>query len=523
MSTIELRDYQFDHFNGLANIFSKSIFAIDTSSMRRGKSYVAYKIFQELGFSSSIVICPATVVSVWQNIDSTFKSNPMAINSYESWRSIKGNQPKHGYLTRKGDEFEVTEKFLSLLDNGLLFICDEFQKIKNKSDQYYAVKAAIQAITSKGGMNRILLLSGTPIDKEEQAINLLELLGIISNPKLFKFHSREERLELLGAKELYEYCLQIDKEKTKQLLREHPFSVKNSVHICYLLYVNIIHPPISSAMPQEEIENSIPLDVKNLYVILRPQDEIKYNNLVDAMGKATKYNPITKKTSLKELNWTSFTTWLKNLENVMVYSYVRKAIEELESNPNCKVILSFNYNSSIRSALKNLKDYNPLLLNGSIIKEDRASIIRKFQKPDLEYRLIITNLKVVSLGISFEDLDGRFPRIAYGSANYSAMDMLQWVSRFHSKDTKGTEPVKVRFLFGKSQQPLKSILNSIIRKSKVFKETLLMQVSYGFKFQDDYANEEEEDTENFDKINFIETTDPIEKNELENIEIIEEL
>jgi len=121
--TIELRDYQIEHYNNIANIFSTSIFAIDTSTMRRGKSYVAYKIFQEMGFSNGIVICPATVLSVWEKINTSFVSNNLDINSYESWRSIKGNQPKHGFLKRNDDTFEVTDKFLSLLDDGLFFIC----------------------------------------------------------------------------------------------------------------------------------------------------------------------------------------------------------------------------------------------------------------------------------------------------------------------------------------------------------------------------------------------------------------
>ena len=164
-------------------------------------------------------------------------------------------------------------------------------------------------------------------------------------------------------------------------------------------------------------------------------------------------------------------------------------MEDLTTRPNCKVILTFNYNSSINLALANLQHFNPLVLNGSVLKDNREDIIKKFQQPNLDYRLLITNLKVISLGISLEDKDGRFPRRAYGSPNCSATDMLQWVSRFHSKETKGTEPVYVRFLYGKSVKPLKSVINAIFRKSKVFKDILTTQVAYGFKFQDDYQEE----------------------------------
>ena len=517
LQSIELLDYQVEHFNRLAEIFSRSIYAIDTSTMRRGKSFVAHKLFQELQFPHCIVICPATVESVWKNIQATYGPEYVNISSYESWRSVKGNQPKHGLLYRKEDEtFEVTEQFNTLIKEGVLFICDEFQKIKNKSDQYYAIKAVVKAINAVGGMNRMLFLSGTPIDKEEQAINLVELLGIVNNSKMFKYHSREERLELLGAKELYEYCNKIDREKTKEILSKYPFSQKNVIYICYLLYIYIINPSISSAMPQEESEKDTKLDVKNLYVNLSPDQQHQYNNIVNNIGKDTNYNPKTGKVSIKNFNWNNFTTYLVNLENIMVYSYVRKAIEELESDPNCKVILSFNYNNSIRLAYDNLLRYNPLIINGSVSKNDRAHIIQNFQKSDLEYRLIITNLKVISLGISLEDKNGNFPRKAYGSPNYSAMDMLQWVSRFHSKDTKGDQPVKVRFLYGKSEQPLTSILKSIFKKSKVFKEILTMQVNNGLKFQDDYDNEEEINIQKFD-IPFI--NNPIETPE--NIDYLE--
>jgi hypothetical protein len=70
-------------------------------------------------------------------------------------------------------DFKASEKYLQMLKEGLLLIVDEIQNIKNVSGQFLAAQAIlkpilqgpIQSESSKGTKSRVILLSGSPIDR----------------------------------------------------------------------------------------------------------------------------------------------------------------------------------------------------------------------------------------------------------------------------------------------------------------------------------------------------------------------
>ena len=211
-------------------------------------------------------------------------------------------------------EFFPSDELTKMIKEGCLFIFDEAQKIKNKSAQWLATRCIANTLLSIGGKSRFLLLSGTPIDKEEHAINLMQMMGFIKSVKLFDTVSEtgssskasgpgssskaskagptyatqvvksSERslktVKLIGTKELIQFCMSINekaKATTEKIVRllngannfglGDKFSIREGViHLCYRLFQEVIKKEITASMaPPDLSEKGIVLDIKNGY------------------------------------------------------------------------------------------------------------------------------------------------------------------------------------------------------------------------------------------------------------------
>jgi len=282
------------HAQSLIEILKKSVVAFDMSMMGAGKTYVASEVAIRFDFKHIIVVCPASVMGKWESMKK-FLDSPIQIMSYEALRSTT---PKlmssessgkrllsHGLLYRidpnpfkslesitpkilkslkdsktsesleslnpSSTSFFPSEKLVSIIKEGCLFIFDEAQKVKNKNASWLATKTISETILGRsplgvstfGPKSRLLMLSGTPIDKEEHAVNLMEMMGFIQSRKLFidrrsgmspkdlksnknilpglpKISNKNvSDVKLIGAQELIDFCKNINKEKTERIVR----------------------------------------------------------------------------------------------------------------------------------------------------------------------------------------------------------------------------------------------------------------------------------------------------------------
>lgn len=190
------------------------------------------------------------------------------------------------------------------------------------------------------------------------------------------------------------------------------------------------------------------------------------------------------------------------IEKSKVNAMARVAKKQLERDPNCKVGVFFNFTESITKTAELLSEYNPIIFNGQVRKENRAALVDKFQEPNLNHRLFIGNIAASSTGIDLDDKYGEYPRYAFASPNYNILDLHQLTRRFVRLDTKST--AVFRFFYGDVARKETSILNALARKSGVMKDTLEGQVEEGVVFPGEYENvfenkegeEEEEDSDN---------------------------
>jgi hypothetical protein len=498
---ITLLPDQIPHVERLTEIFKKSHAAFDMSIMGAGKTFTSTELCKRFGFPKMIVICPATMEKKWK-LMSKYGVNIDKVISYQTLRSRKGCEPSHGLLKRIDDvtdegsnttTFTPTDLLKDIVSKGCFFVFDEAQNIKNKNDQWSACRAITNYIVrTPATISRFLLLSGTPIDKEEHAVNVMSMMGFIRSSKLYMYMKEEGILKLYGAQELIEYCKKINKEKTEEFLRLNHFEPYNVKHNCYMLFQEILKNYITSSMPPPDLP--MILDAKNgYYNITLKEDQENLFKGINALNSAARYNEAAGTAEIKGDNMGSITMALIKIEDAKINTLIRVAKDKLKEIPNCKIAIFVNYNQSINKLKEAFNEYDPIVLHGSVAKDKRQTLIDQYQRYDLDKRVIIGNLKVCCTGIDLDDKEGNFPRFAYASPNYMILDLQQLIYRFRRTDSKSA--ATFRFVYGKANRKEVSILNALSKKSKVLKDTLEDQVESGINFPGDYEDEVESDTE----------------------------
>jgi SNF2 family DNA or RNA helicase len=494
---ITLLEHQVPHVDKLEDILSENYCAFDMSSMGSGKTYTTSQIALNLDFKHVIVICPVSLESKWRSMKQY--GVPIAqVISYQGLRSRKGSEPRHGLLTRhdifnegiSSTFFTPTPYYNRLIEEGCLVVFDEVQNFKNKNDQFMACKALTTSILNSGGVSRFILLSGTPFDKEIHAVHMLEMMGFIRAHKLFNFVKEENKLKLLGAQELVDFCKSIDPEGLVNFLKYNAFTRDNVHHNCYLLFQRIIKKNLSATMPSPKVEK----DVKNGYYVI--EDEEDRNNLIKGilqLQTAAQYNEKDQSVKFSKVGagiksgFSAITKALESIEKSKINTMARLARSQLGKNPMCKVAIFLNFRDSIVRLKEYLVDFNPLVLDGSVLEKNRPGVIEKFQAASNDNRLILCNIAVAGIGIDLDDKFGNRPRFAFASPNYSILNLHQAVYRFARSDSKSI--CVFRFVYGITGRKEVSILSALSRKSAILKDTLELAVKEGEIFPGDLPDE----------------------------------
>jgi hypothetical protein len=493
---ISLLENQIPHVEKLSKILTSNYVAFDMSMMGSGKTYTSSEIAKRFKFPHVCVICPATVESKWKEM-AKYGINFTRIISYQGLRSRKGSTPTHGLLERHDSDDQETSVFFTATDllkqitqEGCLFIFDESQNVKNKNDQWHACKTLIYNVIKTGGTSRCLLLSGTPIDKEEHAINLMSMIGFIRSGKLYMYNKIEGLLRLYGAQELINFCKSIDRTRTEDFLARNRFTKDTVHHNCYLMFQEIIKDHITSSIPPKKFD--LDMDCKNgYYNLVNEDDQTNLIKAINLLNTAVRYNEEANSVDIQGDNMASITKALMKIEDAKVKTFIRLGKLVLENDPTSKVGIFVNYTTSLEKITESFKDYNPIILHGKIPKEKRQRLIDDYQKPDLTHRVIIANLQVCSTGIDLDDKHGGFKRYAFASPNYVILALQQLIYRFRRTNSKSS--AKFRFVYGKCGRREVSILNALARKTSILKDTLKDQVEANVKFPGEFEDDVETD------------------------------
>jgi hypothetical protein len=291
--TIIPEQHQIQHINNILTALTHNLFSIDYSKMGSGKTYTSGYILQYYGFKHCIVVCPSS--GVWEDIKQEHKLPIDYILSYDSLRSKKGCQPKHGLLsrvdTKDGAFFYPTQLLKNIVAESCLIILDESHLTKNDSDQFKAARVLCRTVTIPEGdcISRVLFLSATPFDKQEQPTRLLQCAGVISQDKLYFYDKPSFQYELTGIKELIKYCKIKNPEKTLEIVEtiEGSLNKENIPVLAYKLYISIIQNCVSFCMPPPIID--VDLDCCNGFYAMLPDESDYYKKSISALNRALRY------------------------------------------------------------------------------------------------------------------------------------------------------------------------------------------------------------------------------------------
>lgn len=508
--TFKLFPSQQEHVASLHAILEKSPFALDLSMLGTGKTYTASQIAFDLNVRHVVVIAPVSVLAKWKMMKREHDLPLTEAFSFQSLRGVKDKQPKHELLHRhdyyetvkvRGVEkqiekvaYSATPRLETMVEQGMLLVIDEIQNTKNMGKQLLAASALIESIvrkgtkSSKGTKSRVLLLSGSPIDKEEHATNMFRMLGIMKSNEVCVYHPggyKPGYYTYPGYDEIASYMRRL----APKLFNAHEYGTqsRNAAEcrkVIYQMFQEVFKPTLSSAMQPQKAP--VVLSKFNGMYTASDDDTDRIACAVSKLAKACRYNPEKKTVDFSHngvQTMTAITAALMAIENAKLGMFERIVRQELEKNKKSKVVVCLNYSNSIEVLKTELAAYKPLILQGCMNQKQREAVIERFQRPDTSARLLITNLTVASTGIDLDDKHGGFPRTCFASPMFNSITLYQLSHRFQRMDTRSSAAI---FMVYEKTFPELNILNALARKGGVMKETSYEQALAGVLFPCDY-------------------------------------
>lgn len=476
---LSLRERQVPWSKKIIHILESNFGYIDTSVMGAGKTLVALHTAKRLGLKI-FVVCPALVKSVWKREAAKYGIDIEAVLSYGELRSTKNKQPSHGYLKRidtpKSTSFTATKKLKDAQNEGCLIIIDEFQEVKNKTAQWAAVKEIIDTISKQKvayTKSRFGCLSGTAIDKQEQALNLFQIIGLVE----LRAQIRREKgkIKFLGMTKLLEMCQNVNEKKTEEYMREKNKNVKE---FCWYAFTRILKDFISGSMPAPEMPE-VTLTAVNGYYKINKNDLPDLKDAIDMLSGAV---ASLDEEGNKIKGFSLITKALMKGCRAKANDLIRIVSADLDANPNFRAIISVDYTEVVDYIMEKMKKYKPVSLTGQT--KGREKIVEDFQNQKI--RLIVKTTKTGQSGISLHDTDGDYPRGMYIIPGYSFIAIAQNVMRIWRDGTKSDTKIVIFYGKGTKVMTEKKTLEIISRKNKVVKEITNVKNMGSIKFPGDY-------------------------------------
>lgn len=523
---IRLYDHQVEHVAKLQAFLRKFHFALDLSPLGTGKTYVAAKVFQEGQFKHIVTVSPLSVKTKWLQVDAEYHLNCRANITYGEIAGKRFSSPKCGFLVRNDYtvdvphesgmirsvdkyNFSTTDVYKAIVEEGVLLVLDEFQQIKNDCAQTEACETLILDIFENfkaGGKSRVMLLSGSPIDKECQAVRLFKTLGIMRHPKIVSGH------QYAGINEIVRYLHDSFRTREKQRGNLYVLSTSSryirdggagvfyqyafgAQRYAFELFVNVVKPKATSAMLPLNVDDGILLNKFNGYFHLNEAANLeKMRKAIDDLAELRELQarmrteaPVagTGATIIKQMM-----RLLIVVETSKIDTFARLARQHLDAHPTRKVVIGVNFLATLEDLAALLAEFQPLVFDGSKTIKQRTDILAKFQAPSAEHRLLLGNTSVLSSGIDLDDKHGGYPRVCYVSPNFKTIDIYQLGHRFkRGLETRSSTDI---FMVYSSNRTERHVIEALAHKSEIMKQVSMDGGEQGIVFPCDYAEFVEE-------------------------------
>lgn len=442
---MELEPDQVEVYNLLVERYATHKVQLLPAVQGFGKSFLGISLAKHFKEYKPAVICPKTLIPMWEKMFNEVGIKPLFIHSYSTMAG--SNNP---YLKKTDKKDYVATK---LWRKPVFLICDESQAIKNKtSSRHWAAFALISTIQGK-----VLHLTAGPIDKEANWTCLYRNMGIMTKPDVMVYRNKEWKLT--GLKQVFNACPPQLVDKVYK-----NYDIKRSTINDILSYLWIKHFRQTMTIPVKDpvythMGQPVTQTLCNLFVTLSKEDQALADKGIEHLkGKGIiKDNKIDMKNL--QSNFGAIQLALMDLCKSKVNSVVHLAIERLKQ-PG-KVVIACPFIMDQNELCLQLKDYNPLLLNGKT--KDREDVVRKFNHGN-KYRCLVMSLEVGGEGISLHDTNGRYPRTMYIIPNFYFLKIFQTSGRTYRRGSKSDSEVYIVY---SSSDTIESILVHTLAKTEV--------------------------------------------------------
>ena len=510
-SPIQLYPTQVDPVARMINILRVHPVAVNTSDTGAGKTAMSIYIMNIFNKLTPLVVCPANVISTWHENIQNHVSRDVNIVSYDMFKSgeatatsvAKGRSlyfsttaypPTLQTRSRKKPSLSLSKYSEKIIREGVLLVLDEYHTCKNiASANYKACSLFIEEIYNNYqrmyedvnsnflSASRVLLLSATPGNKVQDVRSLIstsmcagmrlsssgltpDLATKIIDNMIVVCSGIDHALAHAGGKVTEQYVtgnrrpdnIAAIGEAVIQALSKKKISSNEALYYAYTcIAVPVL---ISYSPPIRTIEGTT---MWNRFYL--EGDKLKRNIIA---SRSSKLEDDFK--NLKDPNITAnrsmflenIARGLTNLEIAKADLFVSRADAYLKSKDhNYKIVIFVNNLETVDIIERGLasKGHNVGVITGSKKKEDRPAIVSLFQQPNNRLRVIVSTIKVTSVGISLDDRFGNWPRIALISPSYSIVNIVQATGRVLRITTRSTPAI--RFVYANTDAEGKIPIN----------------------------------------------------------------
>lgn len=468
---IKLRDYQVGCVDQVFNLWKKGLPGVISSDPGSGKTYMATKLAELWGVDRVFVFGPATSLSKWRTVLSSFlPPEKMHVSTYDGWakcgtrEQIKQKQP----FTYKVEsfvndirviDFYPTQEWIDLISNEkIIVILDEFHRLQKKSQRTMAVAANTISLVSHGRGSRLLALSWTPCDKMEDIPTHLYLFGMVKTNKLV-YYDRSIELynvdgitNVAGIAESFGHDLLAKKTEIENIQYMNGKSViRKANELAGKIFLKYIRPNIVfSCKPDFVVNPDLQPEYINYFCRVSKQTEEEIQAIV-GMKKGTENQEIMGEfAAIPEgagAAMAILTFIQKNLEKIKIPLYVEAAKEWLDADPTNKVAVMVSYLATIDYAYSKLEKYGVSVIEGKVKPKDRDIAIAAFQEENTRCRVIICTLPTGGESIDLHDISvgGKYRRMILIPPTFYCKSMVQAAGRVFRDGVTSNAMIKVLY------------------------------------------------------------------------------
>ncbi len=452
-----------------AGILSSAV--LNASAVGTGKTFVTLIQIAFINPKRFIVICPSTIKQTWKRTARWFYlSKRMTIYTYSQIIALGKNvRYTKADLTEQATKhtYRTTEHFDDLLDEGLVIVFDEASYIKNESSKRTASAMAMIKSMKKynnkhqESKSKIIYLSATPTDKDEQKFVWLSLLGIMNANKPYVIYKARGRPQAnpVGLESIKNWLKDnkpaiVDKLGDDQYYRLKSIlnaAINNPVlfaeEACEAIYDGIVASTLMNSMPAVKDSRGCFTTLISKELQTPQEREI----IEEAIHKRVilEEDKVTKKITAEEF-FKKISPILQTIEIEKAHMMAREIDKLLRDDPHLKIVIQMNYIEALDSLIAGLnhlgwtkkriafimgKIGNPGE-KASMSLAEREENRLAFQEDNDRKRILIMS-KVASMGIDADDISvaGRYRRIIFVMSSYFTIDIAQTFGRIHRVTT----------------------------------------------------------------------------------------